>query len=304
MPPGALLARDVAGTDAAAGLPLSLLVAGSALAAIPISGLSRSAGRRPGLATALGRGRGRAPALCVWAGAAVQPAAAAGRLPAVRRRQHRGDARPLRGGRPQRAGAAGAHDRHGRVRDDVRRGRGPEPARARRGRGGGGRPAAADRPVRARRASPTSPPPPCCSRCCGPDPLRLAARDEPRRGRVGPDGPAGRAARAGGRARRAGDDRDGEPRDGRGDGDDARPHAPPRPLAHARGLRDLAPHPRDVRPGAGHRAARRPLRGAAAWRSAAARCCSPRGCWPPRPAVGGRVSRPGCCCSASAGTRA
>ena len=65
---GALLARDVAGTDAAAGLPLSLLVAGSALAAIPISGLSRSAGRRPGLATALVTGAVGA-ALCVWAGA-------------------------------------------------------------------------------------------------------------------------------------------------------------------------------------------------------------------------------------------
>jgi len=64
---GALLARDVAGTDAAAGLPLSLLVAGSALAAIPISGLSRSAGRRPGLATALLAGAAGA-ALCVLAG--------------------------------------------------------------------------------------------------------------------------------------------------------------------------------------------------------------------------------------------
>jgi MFS family permease len=65
---GALLARDVAGTDAAAGLPLSLLVAGSALAAIPISGLSRSAGRRPGLATAL-LGGAVGAGLCVWAGA-------------------------------------------------------------------------------------------------------------------------------------------------------------------------------------------------------------------------------------------
>ena len=65
---GALLARDVAGTDAAAGLPLSLLVAGSALAAIPISGLSRTAGRRPGLATALLAGAAGA-ALCVAAGA-------------------------------------------------------------------------------------------------------------------------------------------------------------------------------------------------------------------------------------------
>ena len=64
---GALLARDVAGSDAAAGLPLSLLVAGSALTAMPISSLSRSAGRRPGLATALLGGAAGA-ALCVVAG--------------------------------------------------------------------------------------------------------------------------------------------------------------------------------------------------------------------------------------------
>jgi len=64
---GALLARDVAGSDAAAGLPLSLLVAGSALAALPISSLSRSAGRRAGLATALLGGAAGAT-LCVWAG--------------------------------------------------------------------------------------------------------------------------------------------------------------------------------------------------------------------------------------------
>jgi MFS family permease len=65
---GALLARDVAGSDAVAGLPLSLLVAGSAVAAIPVSRLSRRAGRRPGLATALLAGALGA-ALCVVAGA-------------------------------------------------------------------------------------------------------------------------------------------------------------------------------------------------------------------------------------------
>ena len=64
---GALLARDVAGSDAAAGLPLSLLVAGSALAALPVSSLSRSAGRRSGLAAALVTGALGA-ALCVLAG--------------------------------------------------------------------------------------------------------------------------------------------------------------------------------------------------------------------------------------------
>jgi len=65
---GALLARDIAGSDAAAGLPLSLLVAGSALAAIPASSLSRSSGRRAGLAAALVVGAVGA-ALCVLAGA-------------------------------------------------------------------------------------------------------------------------------------------------------------------------------------------------------------------------------------------
>lgn len=64
---GALLAREVAGSDAAAGLPLSLLVTGSALAAIPVSALSRSAGRRPGLAAAL-VGGALGAALCVLAG--------------------------------------------------------------------------------------------------------------------------------------------------------------------------------------------------------------------------------------------
>ena len=65
---GALLAREVAGTDAAAGLPLSLLVAGSALSAIPVSNLSRRRGRRPGLAAALLAGAAGA-VLCVVAGA-------------------------------------------------------------------------------------------------------------------------------------------------------------------------------------------------------------------------------------------
>ncbi len=67
---GALLARDVAGSDAAAGLPLSLVVAGSALAALPASSLSRSSGRRAGLAAARVVGALGA-ALCVVAGEVV-----------------------------------------------------------------------------------------------------------------------------------------------------------------------------------------------------------------------------------------
>jgi MFS family permease len=53
---GALLARDIAGSEAVSGLPLSTLVVGSAVAAVPVSALSRRAGRRPGLAVALGVG--------------------------------------------------------------------------------------------------------------------------------------------------------------------------------------------------------------------------------------------------------
>ena len=50
---GALLALDITDSDALASLPLALLVVGSASTVIPISALSRRAGRRTGLATAL-----------------------------------------------------------------------------------------------------------------------------------------------------------------------------------------------------------------------------------------------------------
>jgi MFS family permease len=50
---GALLALDITGSDALASLPLVLLVVGSASTVVPISALSRRAGRRTGLATAL-----------------------------------------------------------------------------------------------------------------------------------------------------------------------------------------------------------------------------------------------------------
>jgi len=50
---GALLALDITGSDALASLPLALLVVGSASTVVPISALSRRAGRRVGLSTAL-----------------------------------------------------------------------------------------------------------------------------------------------------------------------------------------------------------------------------------------------------------
>jgi len=50
---GALLGLDITGSDALASLPLALLVVGSAATVIPVSALSRRAGRRIGLATAL-----------------------------------------------------------------------------------------------------------------------------------------------------------------------------------------------------------------------------------------------------------
>lgn len=50
---GALLGLDITGSDALASLPLALLVIGSASTVIPISALSRRAGRRIGLTTAL-----------------------------------------------------------------------------------------------------------------------------------------------------------------------------------------------------------------------------------------------------------
>lgn len=50
---GALLAREVGGSDAVAGLPQALLVAGSAVAALVLSALTRRVGRRLALATGL-----------------------------------------------------------------------------------------------------------------------------------------------------------------------------------------------------------------------------------------------------------
>jgi MFS family permease len=50
---GALLAMDLTGKESLASLPLALLVVGSAATVVPISALSRRAGRRVGLTTAL-----------------------------------------------------------------------------------------------------------------------------------------------------------------------------------------------------------------------------------------------------------
>jgi len=50
---GALLALDMTGSASLASLPLALLVVGSSASVVPISSLSRRAGRRAGLATAL-----------------------------------------------------------------------------------------------------------------------------------------------------------------------------------------------------------------------------------------------------------
>jgi MFS family permease len=50
---GALLALDMTGSAALASLPLALLVVGASASVMPISALSRRAGRRAGLATAL-----------------------------------------------------------------------------------------------------------------------------------------------------------------------------------------------------------------------------------------------------------
>jgi MFS family permease len=50
---GALLALDITGSEALASLPLALLVVGSSATVVPISALSRRAGRRTGLAVAL-----------------------------------------------------------------------------------------------------------------------------------------------------------------------------------------------------------------------------------------------------------
>src|SRR5919197_1598557 len=53
---GALLALDMTGRESLASLPLALLVVGSSAAVVPISSLSRHAGRRVGLTVALGLG--------------------------------------------------------------------------------------------------------------------------------------------------------------------------------------------------------------------------------------------------------
>jgi MFS family permease len=50
---GALLALDITGSEALASLPLALLVVGSSATVVPISALSRRAGRRTGLTVAL-----------------------------------------------------------------------------------------------------------------------------------------------------------------------------------------------------------------------------------------------------------
>lgn len=50
---GALLALDMTGSESLASLPLALLVVGSSATVVPISALSRRAGRRAGLAVAL-----------------------------------------------------------------------------------------------------------------------------------------------------------------------------------------------------------------------------------------------------------
>jgi MFS family permease len=50
----ALLALDITGSEALASVPLAFLVAGSSAAVIPVSALSRRAGRRAGLTVALG----------------------------------------------------------------------------------------------------------------------------------------------------------------------------------------------------------------------------------------------------------
>jgi MFS family permease len=50
---GALLALDISGRESLSSLPLALLVLGSSAGVVPISALSRQAGRRVGLTTAL-----------------------------------------------------------------------------------------------------------------------------------------------------------------------------------------------------------------------------------------------------------
>jgi MFS family permease len=50
---GSLLALAITGSESLASLPLALLVVGSSVAVVPVSALSRRAGRRPGLTVAL-----------------------------------------------------------------------------------------------------------------------------------------------------------------------------------------------------------------------------------------------------------
>jgi MFS family permease len=50
---GALLALDISGSESLASLPLAMLVIGSAVSVVPVSALSRRAGRRAGLTVAL-----------------------------------------------------------------------------------------------------------------------------------------------------------------------------------------------------------------------------------------------------------
>src|SRR6266498_1528212 len=119
---GALLARQISGSTAVAGLPQTALVAGSAAAALALSALTRRHGRAVALAT----GAVLAVAGCI----VVAAAAGAGRQPAARVREHRRDARPVRGGRPRPGQLPGASDGDGAGRDNGRRGRRPEPAGA------------------------------------------------------------------------------------------------------------------------------------------------------------------------------
>ena len=67
---GSLIARDLGGSDALAGLPAAVSTTGGALAAVPLSRLMARAGRRPGLA--LGYATGAVGALVVVGAAAAE----------------------------------------------------------------------------------------------------------------------------------------------------------------------------------------------------------------------------------------
>ena len=60
-PSGGLLARDVAGTDSAAGLGQTAGVLGAAVIAVPLAGISDRAGRRAGLSLGYAVADPRAP---------------------------------------------------------------------------------------------------------------------------------------------------------------------------------------------------------------------------------------------------